>query len=123
MRLFLFRLDAEWFALRSEHVRGVLPRDGANPGAARLSVPGARSSDSAANLIVVACPGGAEALLEVDGVTGLVEVREDAVQGVPAFVFPEAAVTVSGVFAWDGALAALLDPAGLDLRPAPPLAS
>jgi chemotaxis signal transduction protein len=114
LKLFLFRLGGERFALRGDQVRGVLPRGGASREAHRLRIPGA-SSDSAANLLVVACSGGVEALMEADRVEGLVELHEDALLGVPVFVFPEAAVTVSGVFEWDGGVVALLEPDGLDL--------
>lgn len=118
LRLFLFRLDEELFALRGEHVRGVLAREAANQDASWMRVPGATASGLAASLLVVACPGGGEALLAVDRVKGFVELRDADLRSVPAFVFPDGAATVSDVFAADEEVAALLDPAGLDLRPA-----
>jgi len=123
LRLFLFRLGGEWFALRGEQIRGVLPRDGASQEALRLRVPGCSPSDPEGNLLVVACPGGAEALLDVDRVEGLAELAEEALQRVPSFVFPQGAATVSGVFEWDGTLAALLEPDRLELREPRPLVS
>ena len=112
----MFRLGGEWFALRGEQIRGVLPRGGTSADTPQLRVPGISSSHPAASLLVVPRHGGAEALLEVDRVEGLTEVREADLHGVPTFVFPPDAVTVSGVFEWGGEVAALLEPDGLELR-------
>lgn len=106
MRLFLFTLAGEIYALRAEEVLEVLPAAGAGLSPARLPGLGVPAAPGA--VLRIATGAGPEERLAVDLAGGLVEVRDDEILPLPGYLFPPGEQPCRGLFRCGDRLAALM---------------